>query len=272
MLRTNRFHQPHLLALLAGLGLAACGAETNDPGETTDTTVQARRLSDGQLQQFSAQDEIPEGWIPCSDERCLIPPYVPCQNVGPTACVLQPECNLRTLACWHEGRFFEPQTGIETNAYDVDDAVEMSGVSSSAGAAADPAIAAPMPYPGDGQRCVVTCEHKNHRECSDYRDANSCASNPECQWEQLPVCLMPCTPEGCPPCAEPRGVCRERDPEPRPCVELDQRQCLDREDCEWSPIYYYDCADGQPCPGTSEPSASGSGEDGVARDCRPRCR
>lgn len=241
------------LLLLAGCSLVACGEDPNlDESGESGGTVQARRLSDGELQAFASTNVVPEGWIPCTDERCLIPPEVPCQNIGPTACVLQPECNLRTLACWQEGYFVDPQTGVASEGFSADDLVEMSAVAPPD--ADTPEVAnggfAPTPYPaGAGQRCVVACEHNSQRSCSDFDDPRSCAASPNCEWEATAICMMPCTPEGCPSCAVSHEVCREKRVEPLPCTALDQRQCLARDECEWSPIKYQVCDDdGRPCP------------------------
>jgi eight-cysteine-cluster-containing protein len=261
MQRIHRFLSPCLVVAWAGFAFVACGDSSNvdDPG-SVDTSVQARRLSDGTLKRFNSEDAVPGGWIPCTDARCLIPPTVPCQNVGPTACVLQPECNLRTLACWQEGRFVNPATGVEAEGYTTDDAVEMSSMEQMAGEAsasgttggAASELSDPLPYPGAGQRCVVTCEHKRRFRCSDIKDPKVCAVNPKCEWQQAPICEIACNGDDCPPCAIPRGICVDKKPEPLPCTELDKRQCASRGDCEWKPGYcpaictYPDC-DGPIC-------------------------
>lgn len=237
----------YTLVVVVSCSAAACGGEADQPGVGSSdqlVTMQARKLSSGEIQTFDSVELMPDGWVPCMDKECTIPPAVPCQNVGPTACVHAPECHLRTIACWYEGAFIDangmPMELSETGASQKEAAGTVDCASDRLEGQADSAVALDfMPPSADGgQRCVVACESKVKLACTDYQDAATCGRDPSCEWEREPIACAGLCAEGatCSPCVE-RGICRQKRANPAPCVALDEFRCAQRLDCEWMPPF-----------------------------------
>lgn len=200
--------------------LSSCGGRGVE-----DTSVRARNLATGEIQTFASEGDVPEGWAPCPDTECSVPPAVPCEKLSTAVCTMHPNCRLKELWC----------TGTVT--------VNPDGSSD--------------PTPPPTETCEYACIPKYPLLCEELTDEQQCKARADCDWQVL-ACPMICMDDGkggCLPCPE-TAVCVTK--APPICQVLDEKQCLNRSDCEWlqGPCPMAPCTpDGvcPPCPFSCQP-------------------
>ena len=249
------------LRTLAGPGLLVLWAlGTQGCTESNQTPISAIDLKTGERREFGSSADVPAGWQPCSDPTCgTVPPGVPCQNLGPKVCSLNPNCRVKTLSCVESG-CAEPGTGTGTGSSGSGSAGSGSGSvppasgggGSTPGATpsgsgnstpgglptnpTEPPNPGPAPAPGGGcgpstpPVCELACVPKFPLECEELTGEKACTGRKDCEWGAFycPMC-MPQEGTGC----ECKPSCRQK--APPTCDALDETTCGKRPDCEWLP-------------------------------------
>lgn len=190
-----------LTLLMATLALAITACGNDDPNGSGPVT--ALNVESGKKKSFSSPGAVPPGWIPCPTPSCTsLPPHVPCANLSPAVCPLNPTCEVEQVC----------------NA----------GSACASGPNGQPGNCPPTTKP----KCYKTCQPKKRpSSCDAIRDAKKCGARSDCQWQQM-ACPMYCPAGGpCPPCTS--GICTAK--RPPSCSSLDRTTCTARSDCDWRP-------------------------------------
>lgn len=196
----------------ATLAVVLAGFGTNCGRDAVDADVTARNLSSGEIQTFSSEGEVPEGWAICSDPTCSTPPAAPCEQLGQKVCTLNPACRLREFNCRGTGW------------------VDSNGNSG-----------------GGTTQCETECVPKLPLQCEELTDEKECQARPDCELAPSACPAMACAP-GQPDCDVPcHASCHKK--MPAACDGLDETACKGRTDCEWAMGVCPMCAreDGTPC-------------------------
>ncbi len=200
-----------MVALMTMALLAGCGNES----------VRARNLKTGELQTFSAEGDVPDGYAICGSEECPVPEEVPCELLGAEVCQYQPSCRLKVLSCTVGGQTDPLPMGC------------MPPEAKESGAPADEAMGCLIPE--QSESCEVTCVSRDHQLCEEIIDPQTCEARPECRYETAQCAqqceCMPGTDCMCAPC-KPVGRCITI---VQTCRDLhSQEACLSNQQCQWN--------------------------------------
>ncbi|MBK8481279.1 MAG: hypothetical protein IPL40_08905 [Proteobacteria bacterium] len=142
--------------------IAACGVEAPPPQEEG---VLALDLQSGEQRRFDSRQMVPAGWGICPDDRCVVPPGLPCEKLGLRLCIDQPQCKAQ-LVC-------ELEAGIEP-------------WTAPAAPDGDLAVAPPLEKDADapGLDCKMSCVARSPVSCAGAEDQATCLgiAKKRCEW------------------------------------------------------------------------------------------